>query len=139
MLPVRAAQNQPNDPQSQAEAQKEVEAAVKFDGDSPRTECVLGRIALRRSNLDEAYAHYSRAFALDPGNAEAQIGLGRILAISEKPQEAAKYLRMAVQSDPLNERAHYWLASVSKKLQLRDESEKEFQLFQEILRMPRTV
>jgi hypothetical protein len=39
---------------------------------------------------------------------------------------------MAIQSDPLNDEAHFRLASVSKRLQLKDESEKELRLFQEI-------
>jgi len=122
----------PNDPQAEAGAEKELENAVKVDGDSARTECMFGRIALRRSDLDAAYAHYSRAFALNPAETEAQIGLGRLLATRDKPQEAARYLRMAVQSDPLNEQAHYRLASVCRTLQLKDEAEKEIRLFQEI-------
>src|ERR1017187_6512179 len=88
--------------------------------------------ALPISDPDGAYAHYSRAFALNPGEAEAQIGLGRLLTTMDKFQEAAKYLRMAVQSDPLNGEAHYRLASVSRTLELKDEAAKEFRLFQEI-------
>ena len=122
----------PTDPQAQAEAEKELQAALKFDGENARVECVFGRIALRRSEPDAAYAHYTRALALDPGDAEAQIGLGRLLATKGKPQDAAKYLRLAIQSDPLNEQAHYWLASVDKRLERKEESEREFHLFQEI-------
>jgi tetratricopeptide (TPR) repeat protein len=122
----------PNDAQAQAEAEKELEAAVKFDGDSAKTECVFARIALRRSDPDGAYAHFTRAFGLNPGEAEAQIGLGRLLASMDKPQEAAKYLRMAIQSDPLNGEAHYRLASVCRRLDLKDEAAEEFRLFQEI-------
>jgi len=122
----------PNDPQAQAAAERELESAVKSDGDSARTECVFARIAVRRSDPDGAYKHYSRAFALNPGETEAQIGLARLLTTMDKPQEAAKYLRMAVQSDPLNGEAHYRLASVCRKLELKDEATKEFRLFQEI-------
>jgi Tfp pilus assembly protein PilF len=125
-------ESSPNEARTQAEAEKELETAVKFDGDNARTECVFARIASRRSDLDGAYAHYSRAFALNPGEAEAQIGLGRLLTTMDKFQEAAKYLRMAVQSDPLNGEAHYRLASVSRTLELKDEAAKEFRLFQEI-------
>jgi tetratricopeptide (TPR) repeat protein len=82
--------------------------------------------------VDGAYAHYSRAFALNPGETEAQVGLGRLLTNMDKPQEAVKYLRMAVQSDPLNGEAHYRLASLSRKLGLNDEAAREFRLFQEI-------
>jgi tetratricopeptide (TPR) repeat protein len=122
----------PNDSEAQAEAEKELQTAVQFDGDSAKTECLFGRIAWRRSDLKGAYAHYERAFTLDPNNVEAQIGVSRLLVIMEKPEEALKYLRMAVERDPLNSEAHYRLAVVCKKLQLKDEADKEFRVFQEI-------
>ncbi len=122
----------PNDAQPQAEAEKELGAAIESDGDSAGAECVLARIATKRADLDGAYAHYRRAVALNPGDAEAQLGLGRLLMTGEQFQEAAKYLRMAVQSDPLNGEAHYRLASALKKLQLQEEAAREFKLFQEI-------
>jgi tetratricopeptide (TPR) repeat protein len=122
----------PSDPQVQAEAEKELVIAVKFDGQSARTECLFGRIADLRADLQSTYAHYNRAFALNPEDVQAQLGLGRVLATMEKPEEAVKYLRMAVQSDPLNEQAHFRLATVCKKLQLNDEADKELRLFQEI-------
>jgi len=125
-------ESSPNDAQAQAEAEKELETAVKLDGESARAECLFGRIAVLRSDLESAYARYSRAFTLNPREVEAQIGLGRVLMTMAKPQEAVKYLRMAVQSDPLNTEAHYRLATVCRKLQLKDEAEKELRLLQEI-------
>ena len=122
----------PHDAQAQAEAEKELETAVKIDGENARTACLLGRIAVLRADLESAYSHYNRAFTLNPRDVEAQLGLGHTLATMEKPQEALKYLRMAVQSDPLNGEAHYRLASVCRRLQLKDEAEKELRLFQEI-------
>ncbi len=125
-------ESSPHNPQAQAEAEKELEAAAKVDGQSARTECLFGRIAILRSDLESAYAHYNRAFALNPREVEAQLGLGRVLAMMEKPQEAVKYLRMAVQSDPLNSGAHYRLAIAYRNLQLTDEAQKEIRLYQEI-------
>jgi len=122
----------PHDAKAQADSEKELETAVKMDGQSAKTECLFGRIALLRADLDSAYTHYNHAFALYPMDMEAQLGLGRVLATMGKPQEAVKYLRMAVQSDPLNGEAHFRLASVCRKLQLKDEAEKEFKLFLEI-------
>jgi tetratricopeptide (TPR) repeat protein len=122
----------PNDAEAQADAERELESAVKFDGNSAKIECLYARIAWRRSDMKSAYAHYERAFALDPNEVQAQIGLGRLLVGMDKPQEALKYLRMAVQADPLNGEAHYRLAIVCRKLQLKQEAEKEFHLFQEI-------
>jgi thioredoxin-like negative regulator of GroEL len=43
-----------------------------------------------------------------------------------------KYLRMAVQADPLNSEAHYRLATNCRKLGLTEEAEKELKIFQEI-------
>ncbi len=122
----------PSDAEVQAQAEAELQTAVKLDGDSAKTECLFARIAERRGDADTAYAHYQRAFALNPGEVQAQMGLGRLLASQEKPQEAMQYFRMAVQADPLNGEAHYRLASVCRILQLKDESKKEVQLYQEI-------
>lgn len=122
----------PNDPQSQNEAERELDAAVKLDGDSASIECVYARIASRRLDLDSAYLHYSRALILNPSEGEANLGLGRMLAKRQKPEEASKYLRKAIESDPLNGEAHYRLAMVCKTLQLNDEAAKELRLFQEI-------
>lgn len=122
----------PNDAQTQAQAQTEIEAAIKMEGETSRTECVLARIALRRSELDSAYTHYSRAYALNPGDVEAEIGLGKLLAQKQKPEQAAKYLQMATDADPLNGEAHYRLAAVYRSLNRTEEANKEFRLFREI-------
>jgi Tfp pilus assembly protein PilF len=122
----------PADAQAQADAEKELETAIKLDGDSAKAECILGRIAFQRQDLNAAYARYTRAFNLDPHNAEAQLALGRALAAMDKPEDAAKYLRMAVESDPLNDNAHFRLAGVCRKLGLNDEAEKETRLFRDI-------
>ena len=49
-----------------------------------------------------------------------------------KPQEARRYLEMAVQTDPLNAAAHYRLAQTYKRLNKTGEAQKEMHLFQEI-------
>jgi Tfp pilus assembly protein PilF len=122
----------PENAQAQADAKKELETAVRIEGDRAKTECMYARIALLRGDTNEAFARYQHAFALSPGDAEAQFGMGRMLATMDKPQEAAKYLRMAIQSDPLNDNAHFRLAGVCRKLGLNDEAEKETRLFKDI-------
>ena len=122
----------PSDAAAQSEAESELSAAVKADGDSAAIECVLARLELHRSDVDGAYTHYKKAFALDPGNSEAQLGLGHVLETMGEPDEALQYLRMAVQSEPLNDEAHYRLAAACRKLQLKEEADKEFRLFREI-------
>jgi predicted Zn-dependent protease len=121
-----------NDASAQAEAQQELEAAAKNDGDSARVECALGRIALLQSKDDAAYGHYRRAYELNPNEVEAQLGLAAILVEEEKPQDALQYLQSAVQADPMNANAHYRLARVCHALHLAEEEQKEIKLYQEI-------
>jgi tetratricopeptide (TPR) repeat protein len=122
----------PNDAAAQAEAQKEFETAIAVDGDTAKTECEFGSIALSQSNLDKAFAHYQRAYQLNPNEVQAQMGLAKLLMMQEKPQEAVKYLRMAVQLDPLNRAAHYQLGTAYRRLQMTDMARKELRLSQEI-------
>lgn len=121
-----------NDANAQAAAQQELEAAINVDGDSPGVECALGRIALLRSRNDEAYAHYRRAYALNPNQEEAQLGLAKTLADEGKPQEALPYLRAALAADPLDAMAHYRLARVYHALHQTEEEQKEIDLYKEI-------
>ncbi len=125
-------ESSPVDPGAQGEAQKELETAVTVDGDSAKIECEFGSIALSQSQTDQALAHYRRAFQLNPGEVQAQMGLAKLLMMQEKPQEAAKYLRMAVQADPLNGAAHYQLGTAYRRLQMMDLAQKELHLSQEI-------
>jgi Tfp pilus assembly protein PilF len=121
----------PGDASAEAEAQREFEAAVAIDGDTAKTECEFGYMAWLQSKEDQAMAHYQRAYQLNPNEVQAQMGLAKLL-MQEKPQEAIKYLRMAVQSDPLNGSAHYQLAQAYRRLQMTDMAQKELHLFQEI-------
>ncbi len=121
-----------SDSAAQNEAEKELEAAIATEGDSAKVQCQLGRIALLRSDVDKSHSHYARAFTLDPGDLQSQLGLGRVLMTMEKHQEARKYLEMAVKSDPLNATAHYQLALAYRSLQLPEATQREMTLYQEI-------
>jgi len=120
------------DPQNQQAAKAEIEEAQRVEGNSANLECQLARIAVLENDLTQANAHYASAFKLAPTNAEAQLGLGRVLAMMGKPQEARKYLQMAVESDPLNHTAHYRLAMLDRKLGFEDEAKREAKLAQQI-------
>jgi cytochrome c-type biogenesis protein CcmH/NrfG len=76
--------------------------------------------------------HYERAYQLNPNEVQAQMGLAKLLMMQEKPQEAVKYLRMAVHLDPLNHAAHYQLGTAYRRLQMTDMALKELHLSQEI-------
>ena len=120
-----------SDAAAQAEAQKELESAMTVEGDTARTECELADIALLQSAPEQALAHYQRAYHLNPNEVQAQMGLAA-LAMPENPQQAIKYLRLAVQSDPLNASAHYQLGRAYQRLQMTELAKKELHLSQEI-------
>jgi tetratricopeptide (TPR) repeat protein len=122
----------PNDPKAQTEAASELQTAISVDGDSSKIECELGRIAMLQSNLADAETHYQHAYQVNPNDAQAELGLAELLTRQDKPEEAAKYLRLAVASDPLNPEAHYRLSQVDKQLHLEDEQKKELQLYVDI-------
>lgn len=118
-------QASPSDAAAQAEGEHQLQLAMKTDGDSAKIECALGQLALRRSDTAAADAHITRALQLNPQSVEAQLGVGRMLMTAGKPEEALKYLRMAVESDPLNSEAHYRLAAVYRKLDMDEAAHKE--------------
>jgi Tfp pilus assembly protein PilF len=57
----------------------------------------------------------------------------------DKPEDARRYLKQAVESDPLNLTAHYRLASADKRLGLEEEAQKEVRLTEEIRRVKLSV
>jgi Flp pilus assembly protein TadD len=122
----------PNDAKAQSEAESELQTAITVDGDSSKIECELGRIAVLQSNVTSAETHYQHAYQLNPNDAQADLGLAELLRTQNNPEDAAKYLRMAVASDPLNPEAHYKLSQVDKQLHLEEEQKKELQLFIDI-------
>jgi predicted Zn-dependent protease len=116
----------------QDEAEKEFNTVIATEGDSAKVQCELGRVASLRFNQEEAYARYSRAYSLNPRDADAQLGLGKVLMAMQKPREAIQYLRMAIRSDPLNDTAHYQLGLACRNLSMTDEAQKEMRMYQEI-------
>jgi Tfp pilus assembly protein PilF len=122
----------PNNLETQKEATSELDAAIKVDGDSSKVEAELGRIAMLQSDLDGSFSHYRRAYQLNPEDPLAEIGLAELLKQQHKPEEAAKYLRMAIASDPLNAEAHYKLSLVDRELHLDEEQKNELKIFGEI-------
>jgi tetratricopeptide (TPR) repeat protein len=123
---------QRSEPSARREAKKYLESSIALEGDSVRTECQLGSIALLDSDFSTAQDHYTRAYELDPHDPEAQLGLGRVLLQLDNAQEAVKYLEQSVASDPLNASAHYQLAQAYRHLQMTEKAQKELQLFREI-------
>jgi tetratricopeptide (TPR) repeat protein len=122
----------PGDSDAQSQGRQELEAALRQDGESARLECELGRVAYLHGDFDVALAHYERAYAINPREIEAQMGVGRILLTENKPQQAVRYLNEAVAEDPLNAEAHYHDARALKALHRDADAQREMQAFQTV-------
>lgn len=122
----------PNDAAAQANAQKELETALRVDGESARLECAMGRVAYLQGNLDAALAHYQRARQLMPQNEEALLGVARLWMRQDRAAEALPLLRQVVEADPLNGEAHYRYAMALKATGHTDEAQEQIQAYQTI-------
>lgn len=103
------------DPQLQAEAPAEFEAALAVDPRDEKAELSLGIIADRKGDLKTAFADDSRAVALDPGDTDACTELARVLILTNQPAKAQQMLERAVRLDPTNYVAHYRLAGLYRE------------------------
>lgn len=122
----------PTDAAAQSEARNELETTAKTEGDNSRVECELARIAQRQTDTQSADEHYRRAYALNPHNVDAELGMAHMLMSAGRDREALPYLQSAAASDPLNSEAHYRLGRLYKSLGMDAEAAKETRLFQEI-------
>lgn len=125
-------ESSPNDAALQSSAQQQLELAEANDGMSTGVEAEMARIAFLRGDMELAARHFRRALALDPKNADAQIGLARLLAEQHQAAQAAVYLHQVLDEDPLNEEAHYRLAMVDKALGLTVDEAHELALFKSV-------
>jgi len=120
----------PNDSAAQAEAEQQLQEALRVDGESARIECEMGRDDFLQSRLDEALAHYRRAEALVPGDAEALMGMARIFMRQQHPAEALPLLKQVIDEDPLNGEAHYRYARALQMSGRTDEAHQQMQIYQ---------
>lgn len=129
----------PNDAAAQAEAEQQLQDALRVDGESARIECEMGRDAFLQSQMDAALAHYRRARALVPTDVEALMGMARILMREQKPAEALPLLKQAVDEDPLNGEAHYRYSRALQAIGQTDAAHEQIQIYETIQRSRQKV
>ncbi len=89
----------------------------------------LGEINFMQSHWEGALQHYSRAAELDPGSADTQLAIGKVLITTGQLEEGVKHLREAVRIDPGNPTAHYRLAQAYRSLNRGDDAQREMKTF----------
>ena len=125
-------ESDPTSSAAQADAEKELEQALRIDGESARLDCEMGRDAWLAGSFDATQQHYDRALRLAPGNIEALMGLARLLIRQDKPAQALPLLQQVVDQDPLNGEAHYRYAMTLKAAGRASEAQQQIKMYETI-------
>jgi tetratricopeptide (TPR) repeat protein len=108
------------------EAEKHFRQALAEDPANASAYSRLGQIAALRLDFQAAITYYTRALSLRPGDAEAHVGLGEALLVTNKqPGKAIEHYRAAIRLDPLNAKARYRLAALYREAGRPEEAQKE--------------
>lgn len=113
-------------PDVSARAKQEFLKELHLDPNNSAAEYILGELARRDQNWDEATSRFSRAAKLNPNFAEAYLGWGVSLVGGQKYQEAIAPLRTAERLTPGNPDVHHALATALVRSGHKEEADKEF-------------
>lgn len=97
-------------------AKEEFAKETEVDPSNASAEFVLGELARRGGQWDEAVRHFSRATSLDEGFSEAYLALGMSLAASGKFADAKAPLEAYVKMQPNDAAGHYQLAVTDARI-----------------------
>lgn len=119
-------------PDEIAKGKEEMEEELKIDPTSAPAEFMLGEIARRGAQWNDAIAHFSRATQLDEGFSEAFLALGISLSGAGKFAEAIPPLLKYEKMLPADPSAHYQLAIAYARTGRKQDSDREMQLQREM-------
>lgn len=114
------------------EAKNQYLAEVALNPFDAKSECRLGDIAFRGSELKEAFRRFSRCLELQPNDADANAGVGKTLMAMHEPQKAQQYLERALRLDSLNAATHYRLAMVYRESGRKADADRELAEFRRL-------
>jgi len=115
----------PMTPESAEAARKEFEAELQVNPDSPAAEFMLGDLAWRQQNSEEAIKHFTQATTLDVGLAQPYLGLGIALNGAGKFVEAIETLKKYVALEPGDPAGYYQLAIAYARTGNKQEAERQ--------------
>jgi tetratricopeptide (TPR) repeat protein len=124
--------NLSSSPADQDQVEQEYRASLAENPFDEKSECRLGEIALRASDLEAARTHYKRALELQPNDADACVGMGRTLTQMNRPADAEPYLKRAAGIEPFTAVTHYRLSQVYRAEGRAADAQKELAEFQRL-------
>lgn len=113
-------------------AKQEFQSELQIDPKNSDAEYILGELARRDENWDEAVSRFSAAAKLNPAFAEAYLGWGACLISLKKYQEAITPLRTAEQLAPANPDVHNALATALVRSGHKQEADTEFAIHRKL-------
>jgi len=109
-----------------ARARDEFAKELAIDPNNSAAEYILGELARRDQNWEEAVSRFSQAAKLNPNFAEAFLGWGVSMVGAGKYEAAIPPLRTAERLTPGNPEIHHALATALVRSGHKEEAEKEF-------------
>ncbi len=119
-------------PDAPDRAKQEFLKELQIDPSNADAEYILGELARRAQDWDEAITRFSQAAKLDQNFAEAYLGWGVSLLGDKKYEEAIAPLRRAERLTPGNPDIHNALATALVRTGHKDEAEKEFAILRSL-------
>jgi tetratricopeptide (TPR) repeat protein len=119
-----------DDQRLRAEAEAQYKLAIEANPSDPKAQSRMGDIEVEKGDLEAAKGYYQQALKLQPGSADAAIGLANVLSEQGKPNDALPVLLQVETADPTNILAHYRLSAVYRKLKRPEDLKREIELYQ---------
>jgi tetratricopeptide (TPR) repeat protein len=129
----RSLLSQPNaGPETIELATEEFRKELEIDPKNAGAHYILGELARKRGDCDEAVAQFGQSTKLDPNLAEAYLGSGYCLITLRKYDDAIAQLRIAEQMLPFDGSVHFALATALNSAGQKEEAQKEFEIHRKL-------
>jgi len=112
-----------------AQAEVEFKAAIQVNQYDELSWRQLGGVLSDKGDFKGAEAHYRKAIALQPKDAEAKTGLAIVLISLNQTNEAISLLESAVRDDPTNTVAHFRLSGLYRRAGRIADAQREMDAF----------
>ena len=122
------------DADADEKAMAEFRAELSISPQSAVSALAIGEIERHQGKLTEAAADYTRAEELEPGLAEARIGLAQTLLAQHQVNAAEAQLRPLIAEHPENAQAHYAMMLAYREQGKLSEAAAEMAAFQQLQR-----
>ena len=116
-----------SDPKLQAEAERELNTALRANPRDVRSEMALGMIAEKHGDTNAAYARYAHVMEVDPNDSDACTEMAKLLVAMNQREKAQQLFERAIQLDPTNYIAHYRLSTLYRQAGKADEAKAQAQ------------